>query len=223
VNRNCPRCGKATTVLAKLHGPAGGPEMCVPCGVDIRRRGFEDEKEQREKLDHLLTGFTKKAGATEVSRELITEVLQLTHPDLHTPARKEHATQVSAELTNLRQYAKPRPQPEPPRTEPGPPGGGPGLDGIIRHIRNPAPREYPCDSCFHLVPWNYCDKCAARREKNHRAELDKENERRRQRRAWRRGIRECPACGERFQPRRSDSKYCSSACRQRAYRKRGAA
>lgn len=32
--------------------------------------------------------------------------------------------------------------------------------------------------------------------------------------------RECEVCGEEFIPKRSDARYCSSACRQDAYRKR---
>jgi hypothetical protein len=33
-------------------------------------------------------------------------------------------------------------------------------------------------------------------------------------------LRDCAICGERFQPARSDTTTCSSACRQRAYRRR---
>ena len=33
---------------------------------------------------------------------------------------------------------------------------------------------------------------------------------------------ECAQCGEHFEPKRSDSRYCSSACRQKAYRERSA-
>ncbi len=31
----------------------------------------------------------------------------------------------------------------------------------------------------------------------------------------------CSVCGESFEPRRPDARYCSSACRQRAFRRRG--
>ncbi len=37
-----------------------------------------------------------------------------------------------------------------------------------------------------------------------------------------RTARSCEDCGDRFTPPRSDGQYCSSACRQRAYRKRQA-
>src|SRR5690606_4489879 len=33
-------------------------------------------------------------------------------------------------------------------------------------------------------------------------------------------LRDCQTCGERFTPPRSDGRYCSPACRQKAYRRR---
>jgi hypothetical protein len=43
----------------------------------------------------------------------------------------------------------------------------------------------------------------------------------RHRRAEARGTtRTCQACGETFEPTRSDSKYCGAACKQKAYRRR---
>ena len=44
--------------------------------------------------------------------------------------------------------------------------------------------------------------------------------RRREIREIRRGKRTCETCGETFIPKRSDSRYCSGACRQKAYRER---
>jgi hypothetical protein len=32
----------------------------------------------------------------------------------------------------------------------------------------------------------------------------------------------CAGCGETFTPKRADARYCAAACKQRAYRKRGA-
>lgn len=43
--------------------------------------------------------------------------------------------------------------------------------------------------------------------------------RRRERREWRRSI-SCRGCATVFQPSRSDSHYCTAACRQKAYRRR---
>jgi hypothetical protein len=56
----------------------------------------------------------------------------------------------------------------------------------------------------------YCGKCA------HDAELEERRELRRQARA----DRPCQGCGRLFTGSRSDSRYCSNACRQRAYRQR---
>jgi predicted nucleic acid-binding Zn ribbon protein len=84
----------------------------------------------------------------------------------------------------------------------------------------------------------YCDACAKREDwiPDHRCVVcgvvmigqasrcsetcDRKaaSEARRKRRAWRRGKKICQTCGERFEPTRTDAKYCSAACRQRAYR-----
>jgi hypothetical protein len=42
----------------------------------------------------------------------------------------------------------------------------------------------------------------------------------RERRATRHGPRPCQTCGETFEPTRAAARYCSSPCRQRAYRRR---
>ena len=42
----------------------------------------------------------------------------------------------------------------------------------------------------------------------------------RQKRTDARGTCDCDSCGEAFTPKRADSKYCSSKCRQKAYRQR---
>lgn len=60
-------------------------------------------------------------------------------------------------------------------------------------------------------PWDgYCRPCA------HDAKKERKRELRRQLRA----DRKCEACGDTFTPPRSDARYCSPACRQRAYRQR---
>ena len=55
-----------------------------------------------------------------------------------------------------------------------------------------------------------CDSCA----------MESENARRREERRVARAGRVCPVCGVAFDPPRSDARYCSAACRQRAYRRR---
>jgi len=59
-------------------------------------------------------------------------------------------------------------------------------------------------------PGGYCPRCAA----------DRANGRRRDLRLEARADRRCKGCGELFTPPRSDGRYCSPACRQRAYRNR---
>ncbi len=59
----------------------------------------------------------------------------------------------------------------------------------------------------------YCWPCAG----------DQENARQRDLRRQARANRPCKSCGRPFTGSRSDALYCSSACRQKAYRQRGAA
>jgi len=40
------------------------------------------------------------------------------------------------------------------------------------------------------------------------------------RRAILRGTKQCAECGETFTPKRTDSRYCSAACKQKAYRRK---
>jgi hypothetical protein len=73
-----------------------------------------------------------------------------------------------------------------------------------------------CEGCGRLVHnevddiyrrWTFCcEKCAhqIRREKRRRQQP----------------TRSCQACGEIFEPVRADAKFCSVACKQRAYRRR---
>jgi ferredoxin len=56
----------------------------------------------------------------------------------------------------------------------------------------------------------YCDRCVAAPELA----------RRRQRRLARRTDTVCQSCGATFTPPRAGAAYCSSACRQKAYRRR---
>ncbi len=214
--RPCPRCGKPTFLLLPIHGERGGLELCIPCGVEVRRDASDREREQKEFLDDFLNGrmFGKKttAGPGEISRELLTEALKLTHPDRHGPNLNALATRVSAELTALRVHAKPKAKPAP-------------VSGDVRS-RPVGPRpvckkpKYPCDMCRRLVPYYYCDKCRARWDANRQAERDRENQKRRRRRQWRRTGLTCEVCESHFTPGRVDARYCSPACRQRAYRQR---
>ena len=91
--------------------------------------------------------------------------------------------------------------------------------GLFSHNAGP----YFCPDCkrpitgagglpaSHHRGWrNHCAPCG------HKGVLREARDRRRRRRA----DRACAACGQTFTPARSDGRYCSSACRQKAYRQR---
>jgi hypothetical protein len=89
----------------------------------------------------------------------------------------------------------------------------------------------PCVTCGRPIretaewtwkPWKHrrrrhycCDRCRRAGESAYQAEIARQN------RAEVRGLsRPCVTCGEHFEPSRNDSQYCSSPCRQKAYRRR---
>ena len=87
-----------------------------------------------------------------------------------------------------------------------------------------------CDDCVKTKHENWwyqrCRGCGVwmnrDREKYCCSECQREAEARRKRehrQQWRMN-KTCPICGEKFTPKRADAKYCSAACRQRAFRKR---
>jgi hypothetical protein len=80
-----------------------------------------------------------------------------------------------------------------------------------------------CQDCSGKAPIDFCRLCRSEYEARHRLWLDRENAARRAFRARRRAARpqmSCDGCGKLFRPLRSDTHYCSHACRQRAYRRR---
>lgn len=94
-------------------------------------------------------------------------------------------------------------------------------DDCVRKYRHPSWREnrnepIPCaGGCGVLVShWYFpvtaiatCSKRCSRRVEVERRRVKHET-------------RRCEVCGEEFTPKRSDSRYCRNACRQRAYRER---
>jgi hypothetical protein len=83
----------------------------------------------------------------------------------------------------------------------------------------------PCKNCgrtVHDTAWPFprrfiycCHHCELTHQSARLAAAS------RQRRADARGSsRSCVECGDHFEPRRTDSQYCSTACKQKAYRKR---
>jgi hypothetical protein len=88
---------------------------------------------------------------------------------------------------------------------------------------------YPCKECKSTVPYFYCAACKAEWDKRQLEERDRINAKQRKwyaRRKWRKSIRNylkatlCAACGEKFEAKRKDAKFCSNTCRQKAYRAR---
>ena len=81
-------------------------------------------------------------------------------------------------------------------------------------------KSHSCLACGRpLFIWRRGVQCAD--YCSHGCQLDAANARRRQRSATRRGAqRRCVICGEAFTPKRTDSEYCSAACKQAAYRQR---
>ena len=77
---------------------------------------------------------------------------------------------------------------------------------------------------------DYCDSCRAQHEKEWQEESDREDKERERKNARQREYYQinkavrppiaCATCGKTFRPSRGDAKYCSHACRQRAYVKR---
>ena len=111
------------------------------------------------------------------------------------------------------------------RTLSGPPGPVPICSTCFERKRGylADPWTYrgspePCEACGRSVVSNhrlerqyvYCSERCARRIYN----LHRSEKRARARPST------CTACSEQMSPSRSDARYCSNACRQRAYRKR---
>jgi hypothetical protein len=65
--------------------------------------------------------------------------------------------------------------------------------------------------CFSYWESTYCSE---------HCRLDYYREQAREKRELARGKRICANCGQSFMPKRTDSRYCSAACKQKAYRQR---
>jgi hypothetical protein len=166
----------------------------------------------------------------DLTLELLTATLALAHPDKHPPERKAEAERVTQELLSLKPFVFPA-LPPPPLEPPS--------DDYLNE-RDDTTKEpslsllFRCDDCRGLAPDLYCDSCRAnweagqrKREARKEEQRIKENARRRERyrlltrhRDLRARAIACESCGKEFKPKRTDAKYCSAACRQRAYVKR---
>jgi len=166
---------------------------------------------------------------SDLTTELLNATIALTHPDKHPNERKAEATRVTQELQALRPFVFPAPPPEPP-SEPAKPD-----DGLFNvpswELNKLSLHAFPCDDCRDALPADYCDSCKAQREEQQQKRHEREEQERlrknerqrelyRQHNMFRTRRHCCVSCGEKFEPKRSDAKYCSAACRQRAYVKR---
>jgi hypothetical protein len=255
---NCAKCGKHDYCLP-LHGERGGPKCCLLCigkwdaehnprrkaqrtlvramkayqsvGGSLYGSGFDSLKLTACDLFKFVVGYDDpESEFRDITSELLTAALALTHPDRHPPERQTEAKRVTQELSALKPFVFPAPEPKPP---PKP------TDASSNHTRveinDPSPPPYPCEDCCDTVPRNYCDACRARWDKEQEAECEKErqeqlkkNTAQRERYAARKRYWAdyhsrpvaCATCSKEFKPKRRDAKYCSAACRQRAYMKR---
>jgi hypothetical protein len=232
-NFECARCRGGPTsnpplFLAPLHGEKGGPLMCIPCRLQWDHENAKDLQrcsEWKRELHGAGGGFNAILGRkfTYLTLELLHDAIALTHPDRHPPERAEEAQRVTAELLELKPYTPPKPKPPPP--PPPVTDNRPSASGISQ---KPLRIDYPCATCFLTVPYYYCDACRKKwdeikqRERDHRKKVQKRYRERRKERRKLRLYRPCEAagCDKHFWPRRKDSRYCSSKCRQRQHRAR---
>jgi hypothetical protein len=165
---------------------------------------------------------------SDLTAELLDATIALTHPDRHPVERKAEATRITQELQALRPFVFPAPEPEPPPK----PSTDDGLFSKSHDELSKLSRlTYPCDDCRDTIPTFYCDPCKAQHEKKWQEEHEREEKERQQKNERQRELyrqhnmfrtrrHRCASCDKRFESKRSDAKYCSAACRQRAYVKR---
>jgi hypothetical protein len=243
----CAKCEKHDYLLP-LHGERGGPRCCL---LRIGKWDAEHIPRQRARrnLIRAMTAYAAACGSVysadfdkirlatggfgrdddaadefkDLTRELLTAPLALTHPDRHPPERLTEALRVTQELTALQPFVFPAPAPAPPpkkrkRTrEPEP------IDDLRKLT---SMTDYPCVICDDTVPGYYCDACRAEYEK--RTKQEDERRTAQQRAQYARGRKRvlakrapavCPMCLKGFARKRGDARYCSDRCRQQAHRK----
>jgi hypothetical protein len=163
-----------------------------------------------------------------LTSEILADALRLTHPDVHPPERQQLASRVTQQLLALQPFVFPAAKPKP--VEPYRP---PARDGFSRGRAHPlketSRQRYPCADCASTTPLYYCTACRAEFEKRWRQKRDIDNAQQRKRYArlkdrlaGRKRPAPCAACGKEFRGKRNDARFCSTACRQRAYRQRHA-
>ena len=258
----CTKCGQVTYV-APLHDERGGPLFCFLCagawfaehGPRRRARRIlikalkaydaaggstldKDFNELRLAANGYFQSLVRPCDRVDddfadLTSELLTATIALTHPDKHPIERKAEANCVTQELHALKPFVFPAPPPKEPEPPPDPPDDNDGLLNDPCGSLNKLSLYFPCDDCRDALPIDYCDACRAQYEKkqqedDERFEKKRQQTNERQRKLYRQrnhGFRthkrrQCATCNKIFKHNRSDTKYCSAACRQQAYVKR---
>ena len=168
-------------------------------------------------------GYMAESAATAdetilLTSELLADALRLVHPDAHPPERRDLAGWVTQQLLALQPFVFPAPKREPIV----PPDVAMRVTPLWRSHDSTAakPLRYPCSECASTVPLHYCDACRAEYDRRHREELAVINAKRKARRVRLRQARQkpCASCGKGFRGKRTDARFCSNTCRQRAHR-----
>jgi protein-arginine kinase activator protein McsA len=186
-----------------------------------------DLRDMSDPLGYMADIARLDGADVDLTSELLDDTLQLTHPDHHPPERKELAHRVTQGLLSLKPFVFPAPKPEPKPDYP--------TDATARRSKKPSakpepkPSErpaYPCSDCADTTPSNYSDACSAEYDRREQQKTDRRTakqradyKRRRERTLKRRPLRHCEECGIEFKRTRTDARYCSDTCRQRAHRK----
>lgn len=221
------KLGRVVGKAMRLFSDAGGSKMDID-KLWLAALGLHQLLGERD-----VFGLDRTIGQDigDITLELLRDTLRLTHPDHHPPELRELATRVTAELRALEPYlfAAPKPEPKPEPTSSKPQPGRP--ERAVDPLPPTSKPLYPCERCEGAYSFYYCATCRAELERRRDAGRDRERQKQRawyrarkereraSRRAWGKNPR-CATCNKTFEPRRTDAKYCSPACRQRAHRQR---
>jgi hypothetical protein len=201
------KAGGKSGDIEKLKMSALGMGLGLFLGLDLDPLGYLSE-----------TASTT-GEAIDITAELLTEAIELAHPDKHPPERHEAAHRVTQQLVALKPFVfpKPKPKPEPPRSA--------SHAALITRSPTPTPSmQYPCKECRSSIPYYYCDSCKTEWRKRRKVERERQAKKQREWYARRKKTkalyakpRHCP-CGAKINSKRSDARFCSDRCRQVAHR-----
>jgi hypothetical protein len=165
-----------------------------------------------------LSGIAKtKDEVIELTSEVLTDTLKLTHPDHHPPERQALAHHVTRQLLALQPFVFPTSKPK--VVTPTPQHNEPVT--FSAEVNKKSSQAYPCQKCADTAPYWYCTACRAEYDRRRRVDLDKENAGRRALRAKMRLLKPpatCVECKTTFKPTRKDARFCTPRCRQRSHR-----